>query len=338
MTALKKYERLEATGLWRASPQAQRRDVHISFGSASLVIKDHTDTALTHWSLAAVARQNPGQRPAVFHPGPDSGEELEIDDPTMIDAIETVRRAIDRHRPKVGRLRVAILLGSVIIISGLGLFWLPGAMTRHTVTMVPDSTRSTIGQRLLAKITDLTGTTCTSQLGAQALGRLALRVTQESDTDVHVMRDMARDWVDLPGGRVLLSRRAVEDHDLPDVAAGHILAAQTHREAQDPLKAFLDFAGARTTFKLLTTGEVAPGALETYAESLMASPDPAIPNDALLLAFTRAEVPSTPYAYSRDITGETVLPLIEADPYRGQTAPALLSDGDWVSLQDICLQ
>ena len=72
MTALNEYDRLETTGLWRESPQAQRRDVHVSFGEASLIIRDRNDTALTHWSLSAVSRGNPGQRPALFHPGDDS--------------------------------------------------------------------------------------------------------------------------------------------------------------------------------------------------------------------------------------------------------------------------
>ena len=40
MTALKEYARLESTGLWRPDPEAQRREVAISFGDATLVIAD----------------------------------------------------------------------------------------------------------------------------------------------------------------------------------------------------------------------------------------------------------------------------------------------------------
>jgi hypothetical protein len=37
-----------------------------------------------------------------------------------------------------------------------------------------------------------------------------------------------------------------------------------------------------------------------------------------------------------DTTGESVLGLIEADPYAGKVPPPLISDGDWISLQNIC--
>ena len=48
MPALTTYDRLEATGLWRATPQDQRREVVVSIGDATLVIKDLTDKAITH--------------------------------------------------------------------------------------------------------------------------------------------------------------------------------------------------------------------------------------------------------------------------------------------------
>ena len=62
MTALQKYERLEATGLWRETPDGQRREVVVSIGDATLVISDLNDTALTHWSLAAVERGPDNQK------------------------------------------------------------------------------------------------------------------------------------------------------------------------------------------------------------------------------------------------------------------------------------
>ncbi len=338
MTALSKYERLESTGLWRESLEAQRRDVHIAFGNASLIIKDHTDTALTHWSLPAIQRQNPGQRPALFVPGSDSNEELEIDDPTMIDAIEKVRRTIERRRPKAGRVRVAVLLSIVTVIAALGLFWLPGAMTRHTVSVVPDSKRQAIGLDLFRHVESLTGQSCHAARGSAALNRLAARVLGRSDRSVRVMRDMARDWADLPGGLLLISRRVVEDHDIPDVAAGYLILADMYQDQRDPLSEVLNHAGTRATLTLLTTGEVSDEVLKAYASDLLVQSPSDVETAEILDRFEVAKVPSTPFAYARDITGETVLPLIEADPFRGEPTPSLLSDADWVSLQDICLQ
>ena len=67
MTALKKYARLEATGLWRQTPEDQRREVVVSIGDATLVISNTNDTALTHWSLAAIERAGTSDDPATFH-------------------------------------------------------------------------------------------------------------------------------------------------------------------------------------------------------------------------------------------------------------------------------
>ena len=52
--------------------------------------------ALTHWSLAAIERQNPGTLPALFNPDGDPGETLELAETEgeMIDAIERLRQAV----------------------------------------------------------------------------------------------------------------------------------------------------------------------------------------------------------------------------------------------------
>jgi len=108
MTALKRFQRLESPGIWREHAEAQRRNVILSFGDASLVVSDTAERVLTHWSLAALERLNPGGSPALYAPGADSDETLEVDDALMIEALETVRMAVDKGRPRPGRLRLAI--------------------------------------------------------------------------------------------------------------------------------------------------------------------------------------------------------------------------------------
>ena len=78
MTALKKYQRLESPGLWRDTPEAQRREVVVAFREATLVLSDpRTELALSHWSLPAILRLNAGSLPALYAPGPDGDETLE---------------------------------------------------------------------------------------------------------------------------------------------------------------------------------------------------------------------------------------------------------------------
>ena len=102
------------------------------------------------------------------------------------------------------------------------------------------------------------------------------------------------------------------------------------------MRDLLDTVGLRETFRLLTTGDIAPEALNLYAETLLTRTTAQPPADLQINRFAKAELRSTPYAYARDITGETTLPLIEGDPMSGKLTAPLLSDADWLRLQNIC--
>ncbi|WP_298293235.1 hypothetical protein [uncultured Litoreibacter sp.] len=339
MTALKDYDRLESIGIWRESSETQRRDVAVTFGDASLIIKDKTDTALAHWSLPAVHRVNPGKRPALFKPAPDAEEELELDDNEMIDAVEKIRKTIEKRRPHSGRLRLAVSSGIVAAIVAVGFLWLPQALVRNTVAVLPESTRLAIGTTLLGHMTRLTGDTCRDTLGAAALARLKTRALQSKLRKAYVVPDLGtRDTLVLPGRLLLLDATLVEDHDSPDVAAGYMIKALTDRRDADPMTALLQQAGSKSTFRLLTTGHIDDAALKSYAETLLAQPEQPILSQPLLASLKSARVSATPFAYAVDVTGEATIELIEADPFRGADAPRLLSDGDWISLQAICTE
>lgn len=337
MTALKEYARLESGGLWRSDPDAQRRDVVVSFGNATLVISDSTGRALTHWSLPAVERVNPGASPALFSPDPDGGETLEIADDTMVDAIEKVRRAIARQRPKPGRLRHVGLGLTLAAVLGLGVFWLPGALIDQAVTVVPATKRAEIGATLLGHVQRLTGPTCRSPLGNQALSRLHDRVTgPDAPGQIVVVPGGPDGAVALPGDIIVVNRSIIEDTEDPAVVAGHVIAAQVRARATDPLREILDRSGFGATLTLLTTGNMSPASLRSFAEELLAAPPDRPDDSALIAAFTEAKIPTTSYAYSVDVSGEQTLGLIEADPFSGDTVPVILDDGSWISLQGIC--
>ena len=99
----------------------------------------------------------------------------------------------------------------------------------------------------------------------------------------------------------------------------------------------LDDAGLVSSLRLLTTGTLPDQAIDKYAETLLSRSSPAPLSDAILLAgFDAANLRSTPYARALDITGESVLTLIEADPHAQTGSREVLSDADWVRLQGIC--
>jgi hypothetical protein len=189
---------------------------------------------------------------------------------------------------------------------------------------------------VLADLTRLTGLPCSTPLGKQAADRLSMRVLGTGAGPILVMREGVSGARALPGGFLLVSRGLVEDQSGPEVAAGYALAEALHSRGEDPLIPVLRHAGLIATLRLLTSGTLPATSVEGYAEALLRQNHPPAPDEALLAAFAAASVPSSPFAYATDPSGETVLGLIEADPFRGKEPPPLLADDDWISLQAIC--
>lgn len=339
MTALQEYQRIEAAGLWRASPDAQRLDVIVSIGEATLTISDLRDRPLAHWSLAAVERANPGQTPAIYHPDGDATETLELpaDESTMIAAVEKLRKAIGRRRPRPGRLRLTMLLASLAATTAVLTWWLPGALRDHAVTVLPEVKRTEIGIALRKEIETATGPLCATRAGETALTRLATRLpAQGGPGRIAVMRSGAKPSITLPGGTILINRTLLEDYEEPDVMAGYVVAARLRARDNDPLERLLAQASLLDVARLLTSGAVPPDVLRGHARSLLVTPAPRQDDQTLLDGFRDWAVRSAPYAYAVDLTGETTLGLIEADPYASDIPPPLLSDADWLQLQGIC--
>ena len=332
MTALKEYARLESGGTWQEAPEAEPRDVIVSFGDATLVIADGQGLALSHWALAAVTRLNPGDRPARFAPDAEVDETLIVTEDLMIDAIETVRKTLVAARPRPPRMR---FLSTTLIIAAVivgGALWLPGLLRDQTLAAVPQSKRSEIGATVLGHIQFLTGPSCRGAQGRQALAQLHTRLFgREAEGQIVVAPTGFQDAVALPGGIIVLDKDIPERTDDPAISAGYVLAAHTRQVAQDPLAPILEAAGVRVTFTLFTTGDLPAGVLKDYAKGLVDGDIPAVDIGALRSSFDAARFPSTPYANYANIPA-----LAADDPLDGQDALPLMGDGAWVSMQGIC--
>lgn len=334
MTALKKYQRLESPGLWRDTPDGQRREVIVAFREATLVLSDpRTGMPVSHWSLPAVERQNPGQVPAIYGPGEEPWESLEVEDSDMIQALETVRGAVARRRPRPGRLRGAIFGAVVVLLGAPAILWMPDLLVRHTASVLPDATRAEIGRMVLADLVRITGQPCTSPQGSAALQRLAQRVFGQRMPLMAVLPDGLGSATHLPGGMILLGRALIELSESADAPAGFALAEALRADLADPMLPLLSHAGLVATFRLLTTGTLPEGSVSGYAETLLRSEPLALGAETLLARFDAAGVSAAPYAYALDPTGQATAPLLKAPA----AAPRpVLSDDDWVALQGIC--
>lgn len=341
MTALAQYQRLEAAGTWRPGPLAQRREVIVSFGDATLVLSDpRSEVPLSHWSLPAVTRLNPARMPAIYAPdATGDDEQLELSDTDMIAAIDKVHRVIEQSRPHPGRLRGTGMIVLAVAMLGAAAWWLPGAMQDYAVRIAQPAQRAAIGGQILADMTRVTGPACNRPAPSDVLDRLAPRLLGQGARLAVLPAPMAGARP-LPGSIVVVGQDLLQPGEVArDAAMGHILAASTAARADDPLAPALDAAGPRAVVDLLTRGSLPATSLAGYGERVIAAPEPRAEDDALLARFAEAGVPSEPYARDLDPSGESTLPLIEADPFRtALPASPVLSEEEWASLITICDQ
>lgn len=337
MTALRKYQRLEAHGLWRDRPEARLREVVVALRDATLILSDpKTEMALAQWSLPAMVRLNPGAMPAMFSPDADGVEMVELDDPEMIAALETVRVTLERRRARPGRLRGVIFVGSTCAVLALAVFWLPGGLMDYTATMLPAVTKDALGELALADMVKLTGFPCATVSGVAAAREMARRIDPVNPPRILIMRDGLTAPHPLPGDIVVLPAAMIDRADGPDAVAGFVIAEMLRAQAQDPTRAILNHAGLMATLRLLTSGAMSPDAVQGFGQSLLTAPAADMNAGPILAAFAAAKISATPYAYALDPSGEATLPLIEADGFATGSVPAVLNDAHWLELQSIC--
>ena len=344
MTALEKYARLEGTGLWAASREDQRREVVVNFGDATLVISDSRSMqVLSHWSLPAVERLNPGTRPALYSPDGDPGEVLEIDDALLIDALKELQSALKpertlwarMRRPVFAALSAAVVLGGALIV--------PPALVDHTASVVPMSKRVEFAEAFRHDLLRGGAHLCHSPYGDPALGALQ-RALFQTPARIVVMRGLPAEEprVQHVMGRLfIIDARLLDEAESAEALGGAILLAAQRSAEEDPLRPLLRHAGVVATFRLLTSGELPDAAIRGYAMAIYRAgvTTPAI--EPLLERFARVELstrPLTDNPYPLDPSVSALqASLRERDPMGSEPARAsLLSDGQWVSLLNIC--
>ncbi|MBT9382604.1 hypothetical protein KM176_01920 [Pseudooceanicola sp. CBS1P-1] len=340
MTALEKYQRLEAGAFWREGPEEERRAVVVSIGKATLTISDGNGQPLTHWSIGALTRANPGALPAIYHPG-DPSETLEIPaaEGELIDCLQTLVGAVERRRPGRGRLRLAITLALVAGIVGAAAFWLPGALESQALKVLPRSKRAEISRTLMSDLRPVTGPACTAPGGAEALARLASRLEPAAQVpmELRVVRKGVRGTLALPGGVMLIDSAILENVEDPEAAAGIILSGMLRARARDPLAELMHASGTIAVIRLLTSGSLPASSLDAFARGMTNQSVTPLSASQLLPAFDAAGLQSRPFARTLPAADPRIEALVSGDPYPDGAPDPIMSDGDWLRLQQICI-
>ena len=334
MTALKGYDRLECTGLWRSGPAAQRREVVISFGEATIVLTDMQNRALAHWSLAAVDVQKHAGDKATLRPGADSEESLQIADRAMLEALLKVQKAIDRSRPHPGRLRLILAVSSVMIVSVVAILWGPQAVISYASKVLPEVKRIQLGDALALRIGQLAGPYCSSPEGSRTAEKLVARLNTHARLSLSVLPGQRSRPIALPGGKVVLFENMVTTSDDPAVTAGHVLFALAASQNNDPVRLYLEQAGPLISLGLIASNDLSEAQIDQLAKIALSQPAIPVPRTALSNLFAKAEISVSPFAQT--LSGAEAQDLTAQDPFPTGSPYPVLADGAWLGLQAIC--
>ncbi len=272
MTALSKYEVLEASAQWRASPEADHREVLLSFGKTTLVISDFNEAPLTHWSLMATHQIAQGQQgAAVFAADDDGHETLEVTDPLMIEAITAISDASRRGKSGSNR-RWPLRLLAVAMLAGMLLWQGPGLLRQQARALITGEHAVLLSDRILARLPQA----CTTPDGSRALQALLPGVP------IRILPLDQSAANRLPDGRILLSNTDLVEtgSDAADVLS-KLSAAQT---APDVLTRWSRSAPLSDIINLLRAGALSPDQVSALAE--IATTGPASPSTDTVAGIT----------------------------------------------------
>ena len=219
----------------------------------------------------------------------------------------------------------------------------PPALMRHTAAVLPATTRHDIATRLVADLQTHGATpVCTGTQGRTALDALQRQVLTRP-AQVHVLKDAPRARIaGFPGGIYVLDARVLDMAQSAEALAGALLLAEARLRMTDPVRPVLGHIGTLKTLELLTTGDVPDAALAGHAVArFRANAAPAPDPNAMLARFAALDLSTRPFVDNPDPLdpdARAVLPALRAgDPVAGRLpGRALLTDGQWVSLQNIC--
>jgi hypothetical protein len=273
MTALDRYLRLEAVGVWRESPEAPPREVVVSFGKTTLLLSDLEERPLGHWALAGVREVgNDPDGAAVY--AMSAGETLTIRDRDMVGAIAAVRRALpEPPRPKPRRPRRVgwILAGLTLVLAAvIGPPWL----RRVTAELIPPEQATELGDRMLIAQIERSGPACDNPEGVRALAKLAAAAAAPSDAPrVRVIQLGETRAAALPGHLLLIDREVAATE--PEGRITGWIRSATDDDPQ--IRYLVKDAGFLADLRYLLTGDFDDAALVRAAESASGRAPPTAP-------------------------------------------------------------
>ena len=248
MTALKKYTRLESTGLWFESPTSEPMEVLVSLGKSTVVLYDYEDTPLTHWSLATIKLISKTDLITVFSTTQDGLEKLEIDDKHMTEAllnfINNPAKTVSNNK----LLRRLLILSFLFSILSLFLIASP-RLTNLVETIISDHHQIQLVEPYLDKYLERNGPVCASLSATTVLENILLKLgDKDKKLNIKIIKKQNINAIHLPGGTLLISNQFFQRSDTASPFLNILKAELLNAENRTPLK---NLIGQQSTYNLI---------------------------------------------------------------------------------------
>ncbi|MEL6126065.1 MAG: hypothetical protein AAFR57_06690 [Pseudomonadota bacterium] len=343
-TALDQYDRLEALGLWQEGDDTSPREVIVSFGEATLTLRDGAEAPLAHWSLAALEVLAEDKERLVLSPDPDGAETLTITDRDMIGAIATVRTAArPRTRGRKRRIGAWMLLVLLIPIAA-GLIW-PRTLAGALAPLVPDPLWLPLPAQVMeVEFNRPSLFLCrdgrSAGLPPPALRRMIRQVDPDGVLSVRFGRFDGPPLLNAGGPDTLVNARALRDMVQPEELSG-LLALAAARAVTPEYRARLGEAiGLRGLLTLGFQRNLGPEELEAARTLTRAySAESSAVDEETLRRLEAAGLPSLPLVLPLSSAGapeHRLERIVAGDSVRGAEFLPALGDNDWLRLQSAC--
>ena len=208
MTALEKYDRLEAIGIWQETKEAPPREVVVSFGDASLQLTGGNDTPLTHWALLATRAVGTKGEATIWSPDPEHAETLAITDPEMNRAIRAITAELEDLPTKPPVLRWVVRLVGILLLVAL-ISRAPPYIAGWAAMLTSPIRAEAISEQMVADLVSENGKACRNWQSARDLEGL-LETTFGQPPEVRVFRLDEPALFALPDGTIIVSRNALD--------------------------------------------------------------------------------------------------------------------------------
>jgi hypothetical protein len=324
MTALDRYVRLEAVGLWRQGPDAPAREVIVTFGHATATLTDLEERPLGHWALAGMAPLAETDGATVYSMTADGAETLAIRDRDMVAAIAAV--APRPRQPPRRRRRLPLGPALAVIALCALAFAAPRLIRAEVARMVPPEKAEELGDRMLIALIETRGPPCATAAGA--LAGLATRLAPDDPPRLRVLDLGDRAAIALPGGTLALDRQRLTQ--APDEAAGWA-ALELER---DPVATLVRNAGLLADLRYLLHGDFGEGVLARAAAAPPPAPT-AAESAAALSRMARGGIDPPTFAIILKAAGHAAPAARAPLPPDGLRLPPL-DDAERAALRRIC--